>query len=446
VTVINAIQQKLNARTNIAPLVIFRIAFGVLMLLSTLRFMLKGWVYTMYIQPKVHFPFWGFEWIKALPPTLMYAVFILLLLSCVGIILGAMYRLSAVLFFVLFTYVELIDKTNYLNHYYFVSLVAFSLVFLPCAKNFSLDNKWFKRAEQREIPYAYTFVIQFQLFLVYFFAGVAKINSDWLLEAQPLRIWLPAFSHYPIIGKYMEADWVACLFCWFGCLYDLSIGFLLFNKRTTTIAYVFVVIFHAATALFFNIGMFPYIMMTITIIFFKTDFHVRLLTLLKENLNYTNHTIDNRILQFNKSLSLLFSVFFVIQILLPFRYLLYSGKLFWTEQGYRFSWRVMLMEKAGTSFFYVRDTLNGKVFNIDNKDYLSFMQEKMMSTQPDMMVDYARFLKQDFMQKGLSNIIVTAESYVTVNGSGSLEFIDSTVDLSNESNSIFKNKTWVKSY
>lgn len=416
------------------------------MLLSTLRFMMKGWVFSMYIQPKLHFPFWGFEWVKALSPTLMYLVFVLMLLSCVGIILGAIYRLSTILFFVLFTYVELIDKTNYLNHYYFVSLVAFSLIFLPCAKNFSLDNKWLKRAEQYEISYAYIFVIQLQLFLVYFFAGVAKVNPDWLFEAQPLKIWLPAFTHYAMIGKYMEADWVAYLFCWFGCLYDLSIGFLLFNKRTTTIAYAFVVIFHVATALFFNIGMFPYIMITITIIFFKTNFHIRLLAGLKEIINYSNQLIDNTIIQINKGLTLLFIVFFTIQILLPLRYLFYSGKLFWTEQGYRFSWRVMLMEKAGTSFFYVHDTLSGKVFNIDNKDHLTFMQEKMMSTQPDMIVDYAKYLKREFVQKGFNHIKVTAQCYVTVNGSGSLEFIDSKVDLSNESNSIFKNKTWVKSY
>ena len=33
-----------------------------------------------------------------------------------------------------------------------------------------------------------------------------------------------------------------------------------------------------------------------------------------------------------------------IQLAFPFRYLLYPGNIFWTEEGYRFSWRVMLME------------------------------------------------------------------------------------------------------
>ena len=98
----------------------------------------------------------------------------------------------------------------------------------------------------------------------------------------PLKLWLPAFSHFYIIGDYLEQDWVSYLFCWFGCVYDLSIGFLLFNKRTVNLAYVFVLIFHFETALFFNIGMFPYVMIIITTIFFKTETHEMLLSKLKK--------------------------------------------------------------------------------------------------------------------------------------------------------------------
>ncbi len=74
------------------------------------------------------------------------------------------------------------------------------------------------------------------------------------------------------------------------------------------------------------------------------------------------------------------------------------------------------------------------------------MQEKMMATQPDMMVDYARFLKMEYKKKGFIDIEVRAQSFVTLNGCGSREFIDPTVDLSAQSNSFFKNKNWVKSY
>lgn len=418
------------------------------MFLSISRFIIKGWVYNMYILPKVYFPFFGFEWIKPLPADLMYVTFILLLIASAGIILGAFYRICTIMFFILFTYVELIDKTNYLNHYYFVSIVSFILIFLPAGNNFSIDNKIQKKSEQELIPRFFILVIQFQMFLVYFFAGIAKINYQWLFEAQPLKTWLPAFSHFPLIGQFMETSWIAFVFCWFACIYDLLIGFFLFNKKTVNVAYVFVIVFHTATALFFNIGMFPYIMMTITIIFFKQEFHISLLAKLKKIIHYSNAIIlpKTNAIKLKNILIGLFAIHFFIQLVLPFRYVFYSGNLFWTEQGYRFSWRVMLMEKAGAAFFFVRDKKSGREVEIDNKNYLTYMQEKMMATQPDLMVDYAKFLKNEFKLKGFEEPSVRVQSYVTLNGSGSRTFIDSSVDLSLESNSFLKNKNWVKSY
>jgi len=48
--------------------------------------------------------------------------------------------------------------------------------------------------------------------------------------------------------------------------------------------------------------------------------------------------------------------------------MLYPGKLFWTEEGFRFSWRVMLMEKAGTAQFKITDGVSGKSFYVNNRD------------------------------------------------------------------------------
>lgn len=446
-TVTNKLTELVTRRVSIAPLVIFRIAFGALMFLSITRFICKGWVETMYVMPKMFFPYFGFEWIKPLPEAGMYLVFALMLLACAGIILGAFYRFSAFTFFLLFTYVELIDKTNYLNHYYFITLVSFILIFLPAERSFSFDNRRLKRPELTHVPRFYILLLQGQMFLVYFFAGVAKLNYDWLFEAQPLRIWLPAFSHYPLIGAYMEERWVAYFFSWFGCIYDLLIGFFLFNRRTVNVAYAFVVIFHTATAMFFNIGMFPYIMMTITIIFFRDTFHEKLVLAMRKLFLYKEASGEARFKPaLNKVLAGLFITYFAIQVVLPFRYLFYDGKLFWTEQGYRFSWRVMLMEKAGTAFFFVRDARSGREVEVDNKRYLNYLQEKMMATQPDMMVDYAHFLKEEFRRKGFTDPSVRAQCFVTLNGCGSREFIDPSIDLSAQSNSFWQNKTWVRSY
>jgi hypothetical protein len=209
-----------------------------------------------------------------------------------------------------------------------------------------------------------------------------------------------------------------------------------------------VIVFHLATSLFFNIGMFPYIMMTITIIFFREEVHLSVLKKLKSVLRYGGQNgLRSPYLPKASALGIsAFMLYFLIQVLLPFRYVLYKGDLFWTEQGYRFSWRVMLMEKAGTAFFYVKDHNSGREVEVDNKQHLTYMQEKMMATQPDMMVDYARYLHYHYLGQGFTEPEVRVKSFVTLNGSGTREYIDPEMDLSKASNSFFKQKTWVRSY
>ena len=434
---------------NIAPLAILRIAFGAIMFISVFRFIAKGWVTDFYVTPKFYFTYYGFDWVKPLSEIGMFTVFYLMALAAIFVFLGLFYRIAIVTFFFCFTYVELIDKTNYLNHYYFISLISFLLIFVPAERYFSLDVVRNPLLKATTVPGWTISIFKLQLFFIYFFAGISKINYDWAIDALPLKIWLPANSHLPIIGPLLAEEWVAYLFSWAGLLFDVFIGFILWNKRTVKLGYILVIIFHLFTAFFFKIGMFPYIMICMTIIFFPEEIHlkminnIRSLLLIKipsfENISFTISGTKNRIVVG----MLIF--YFTIQLILPIRYLCYPGNLFWTEEGYRFSWRVMLMEKAGTIFFYVKDADTGKTYEIINADYLTRSQENMMSTQPDMILQYAHFLGKTFREKGIKDPVVTAESYVTLNGSGSRLFIDKTVDLSKEKES-FLPKPWILSF
>ncbi len=448
----NRITKYFSSTTHIAPLAVFRVIFGGMMFASVIRFWLNGWIETQYILPKIFFPFYGFEWIKPLDATGMYAVFAAMAIAALFVMLGLFYRASAILFFITFTYIELIDKSNYLNHYYFVSIVSFLLVLVPANRYFSLDVLRKPTLFVTQIPSWMVDIFKLQLGIVYFYAGIAKLNYDWLFRAMPLAIWLPAKSNLPLVGDLLNYKFTAYLFSWFGAIYDILIPFFLFNKRTRNIAYLFVIVFHAATAIVLPvIGMFPYIMILSTLIFFSAEFHKKLIQHLvgvfsfgKKNL--LNHRED---IQFSFSFPVMrklmlagLCLHFIIQIVFPFRYLLYPGNLFWTEQGYRFSWRVMLMEKGGTAFFYVKDSVTGKESEVNNSAYLTYQQQKMMSTQPDMILQLAHFLAEDFEKKGYTNPQVRVESYVTLNGSGSKPFINSSVDLAKENDS-FSSKNWI---
>lgn len=435
-----------NKEKHIAPLAVLRMAFGAVMFISTVRFILKGWVYDFYIQPNFFFPFYGFEWVKPLPATGMYTVFVIMAIASLFIMLGLLYRISSTTFFICFLYTELIDKTYYLNHYYVVSLISFLFLLVPAHRYFSIDALRKPSIKVTHVPGWTINIFKFQLFIIYFLAGISKLNYDWLIEAMPLKIWLPANANIPVLGTLLTQTWVAYLFSWFGAVFDLLIGFLLLRRTTRPIAYLFVVIFHVFTAWLFKIGMFPYIMIAVTIIFFSEDFHIQLVQSI-QGLFGREKNIDApcklTIRQPKKKLIYsLLAIYVALQLVLPFRFLLYPGTLLWTEEGYRFSWRVMLMEKSGTAFFYIKDPATGRKGEVDNSKFLTPYQERMMSTQPDMMVQYARYLKDLYSKKGIKDPIVTAECYVTLNGSGSRLYIDTTVDLARQTDD-FSPKKWI---
>jgi hypothetical protein len=449
---ISFLKEKLSEPVHIAPLVVFRIIFGAVMLGAVIRFLLKGWVYELYIKPEFYFSYYGFEWVKPMGAAGMYIVFALMALSFLLIIFGYYYRLAAVTAFLTFTYVELIDKSNYLNHYYFVSVVCFLLIFLPAHKYFSLDAVRKPAIGTTEVPRYTISAIKLQLAIVYIFAGIAKLNYDWLYRAMPLKIWLPANAHLPLIGGFLDYEWVAYFFSWFGAVYDLFIVFFLMNSRTRPVAYAFVILFHLMTKWLFPIGMFPYVMIFCTLIFFSEPFHKKVIEklkgfnpgVLKLFAKVDQPAGHNLFLNKRKShvVMWMLGIFFFLQILLPWRFLLYPGNLFWTEQGYRFSWRVMLMEKAGTAFFYVKDPKKGFEAEVMNDQFLTKNQEKMMATQPDMILQYAHLLKEKYEAQGIKNPQVRVESYVTLNGSGSRMFLDSSVDLTKERESLLP-KAWI---
>ena len=442
----SGVKRYFNLYTEAAPLAVFRLFFGIMMLASIVRFWLNGWIEKLYITPKYFFSYYGFEWVKPLGD-FTYLLFILCGISVFFVAVGFKYRLFIISFFLSFTYIELMDKTTYLNHYYFISILSFLMIFLPANAYFSVDawkdpNKAFQK-----IPRWCIDSIKLLLAIVYFYAGLAKLNSDWLLRAMPLKIWLPSKYDLPFLGDLMQQEWVHYAFSWSGMLYDLCIPFLLLWGKTRLFAFLLVVIFHVMTRVLFPIGMFPYIMIVSALIFFSPKLHHKILDKISNLFRIVKTKFDN-------SRSLIFppvkkqfyltvvTVFFLIQILLPWRYLAYPGELFWTEEGFRFSWRVMLMEKAGSAQFKIVNSESGKRFYVDNSDFLTPFQEKQMSFQPDFIIQYAHFLAEHFRKDGHENIEVYVDNYVALNGRKSALYIDPGVNLL-EFDDTFKHKSFI---
>ena len=399
----------------------------------------------MYIDPSFHFTFYGFEWVTPLG-NYTYLLFFICGLAAFFVAIGYKYYMSIIIFFLSFTYIELMDKTTYLNHYYFVSILSFLMIFLPSNSSYSVDS-YLQKKSFKYTPKWCVDSIKLLLFIVYFYSGLAKINKDWLFEAQPLKIWLTTGSYdFPLIGSnLMQQEWFHYFMSWGGMFYDLLIPFLLISTRTRVFGFLLVIFFHLFTVLLFPIGMFPYIMIMSSLIFFSSKTHKKILDfILKPFTDKIKSIREMKIINIQKErISLIVvSVFFIIQFLFPLRYSLYPGELFWNEQGYRFSWRVMLMEKKGYTTFKVVNKENDNSFYIMNNSFLTEFQERQMSFQPDFIIEYAHFLGNYYKNLGLNDIEIYADSYVALNGRISKRFIDPEIDLLKQKRG-FKNKDWI---
>jgi hypothetical protein len=394
------------------------------------RYFAHGWIDQFFIAPRVFFPYPGLEWIVPLPGAGMYALFAGLGLLALCIVCGLWYRASVALFCLGFTYAHLIDRTNYLNHYYLVSLLSALMVFLPLHRAGSLDA-WRRPALRRAtVPALAVWLLRFQLGIVYAFGAVAKLNADWLLDAQPLRIWLGANVDVPLIGAWLEQPWVAYAGSYLGLLFDLAVVPLLLYRRTRAWAYAAVLGFHLVTALLFPIGMFPWLMTALTPIFFAPDWPRRWISRRRvavaapDPAIAASHWSAGRIAGVAAA-----GVYVCLQIAVPLRHFAHPGSVYWHEQGFRFAWQIMVMEKYGRAAFHVTDPHGGATTDVAPAAYLTALQMRMMATQPDMIRSFARHLAADFAARGQAGVEVRANVFVSLNGRPHRRFIDPDIDL-----------------
>jgi hypothetical protein len=403
-----------------ASLAAFRIAFGALALIAIARHLAYGWVAAYYVAPHVFFPYPGLEWIVPLPAAGMYALYAGLALCALVIAVGARTRLAAALFCLGFTYVHLIDRTNYLNHYYLVSLISVLLVAVPAGATWSVDAR---RRGAAAVPTWAIWLLRGQLAVVYIFGAVAKCNADWLLHAEPLRIWLGANVDLPVLGPWLEEPWVAFAFSYAGLLFDATIVPLLLWRRTRRSAYLAVLAFHLLTAILFPIGMFPWLMIALTPIFFAADWPRQVLRLSPDRADPIAVRSGWRFAP------LVAAAWIAVQIALPLRHAIYDGDLYWHESGFRWSWQIMVMEKYGRAGFTVTDPATGQSWAVRPREELTALQNRMMATQPDMILSYAHHLADRFAADVGHPVQVRADVLVTLNGRPNARLVDPTVDL-----------------
>lgn len=441
------VEQRLLRPIDGSFLAAFRIWFGLALSISMLRFSIHDWIEPLFVAPRMQLSYWGFSWLEPLSRVQMHALFWVLALLALASALGLFFRFTAFAFAVGLTYVHMLDVTIYLNHYYLACLLAFLLSVSPAHRVWSLDA-WLRRRARRHgvgapqpsssVCAAWLYLFRLQVAVVYVFAGLAKAQSDWLIHAQPLRIWLGAHTDLPLLGPLFTWDGVPLLMSWFGFLFDTTIVVWLLLPKTRPWAYAVVVVFHVLTRILFPIGMFPVIMIGSALVFFGPSWPRTLIARLSRLFAREARSQHSAPVTparagapstWQRAGLVIGALYCVVQLLLPMRYLAYGDNVLWHEQGMRFSWRVMVRAKGGGATFLVRNPQTGATWHVPPSAYLTPMQESEMVTQPDLILRLAHHIRDDFAKRGRGPVEVRVESHVTLNGRRAEPFIDPTVDL-----------------
>jgi len=405
-----------------AWLAALRIGFGLLLAHDALGYVLFGGARRLYVDPGFHFTYFGFGWVRPWPGAGMDLHFFSLSLLGVALALGLFHRVVAPLFFLAVTYVFLLDQARYLNHAYLICLLAFLLSVLPAHRAFSIDAWRNPRVRSRGVPRLALLLMQFQIGIVYLYAGIAKLNGDWL-RGEPIRTWL-GDDVFPVVGRLFTNEWAVYAVAYGGLVFDLLVFPLFLLRRTRWPALAAALLFHLTNYFLFDIGVFPWLMIVATTVAFFPDVVARAAERLRPA-----GVPGSGFPRYGTRLVVAAALWVAFQTLVPLRHHLYPGDVAWTEEGHRFSWRMKLRGKDGWARFVVTEPVSGRTWVVDPSDHLTGRQARKMSGTPDMILQFAHHLARIHEEEGPRGVEVRARVLTSLNGAPHRLLVDPDVDL-----------------
>ncbi len=388
----------LHRQTNPNSLAVFRISFGFIVALTVLEWIIprangKTSLQIFFTDPGILFPYPFFEWITPTSLPMLNAIAWTCIVASLCLALGMLTRIAATIVFLTWTYLFLLDQSQYNNHYYLQSLIAFVLIFSPSSSVWSLDALIRNRNAKPDaslplIPFAPIFALRAQLTFVYVFGAVVKLNSDWLIHAQPVKIFLQN-STAAKISPLANSDVVAYFIAYTGVLFDFLIAPLLLIPRTRILAVFLLLAFHGINHffLFTDIGYYPLLGILASTIFLEPNWPNRVHKFLKlkkfsqPNLKYliagfillppigaalgwrakSTASFQSPTKPSSPLMTAFILIFLILQTLIPLRHYLIPGDAAWSHEGDYFSWRMKASAKTAVyTAFMIDDPIAAK--------------------------------------------------------------------------------------
>jgi hypothetical protein len=196
--------------------------------------------------------------VEPLPGDWMYVFFAVMGVAAVLVCLGLFYRPAMIVLWFLYTWKFLIEKSVYMNHYYLIGLLCFLFIFIPAHHTWSLDRR--RHPEwSPTVPRWTIYLLRLQLFIVYFYGAIAKLNPDWLRGEPMLSAITARTPGVPEIATHFPPALLAYAIAYGGILNDAMVPILLSVRRTRVFGFICALVFHVLNEIFL-IGLFSYLM------------------------------------------------------------------------------------------------------------------------------------------------------------------------------------------
>ncbi len=440
---------QMTDRIDAASFAVFRMAMGVMLLYDAQR---KG---LLYFAPNAQNEFtFRYEYFYWLPEEAVWAfpLQIVWMSLSILIIVGLFYRISCILVTLLLIYGFLLGEEFYLNHYYLLILVTLFMCIIPMHRTWSVDALlFFRRGEQGTMRRLYLTLMKAQIEIVLIYAGLVKLNWDWL-RLEPIRSWLMMSSDKVWYGFMWETEPGLLLGAFFPVALHLIGAPLLLWRRTRLPVFLLYLVFHVTNHFIFNIGIFPWMTIALTTLFFDPDWPRRLLQ--RAGLAGLAFAQDGGAAALHPApltagarALLVFALLWTLsQTLLPLRHFLIDGQARWTDEGHRFSWRMKLLDRDFTLpvmlvYMPERDELRVPF----GYNRLTRRQQAKVGSQSGMVRRYAMQLADRYRTEDNPDEDIRVHAWIekSVNNRKNHVYIDPTVDLVTARYNFFAHDDWV---
>jgi hypothetical protein len=392
---------------SIYPLVALRLCFGTAMALWALVMMVSGHVGQLYKDTTIHFPFKGLEWITPLPYEFMLLIFSALIVVALFMAAGWYFRRSAMLFILFFSYVSFCDKAAYLSYYSFVILIAFMLLVSPAHRLFSLDLLRKPHIRVDYAPHWLLLAFKLQVVMLFFFAGMAKLNYDWLFTGLPITLWLQdVFFSFGWSAEVLFSNpWIGISLSWCLVLFDFILPHFLMDTRTSKKAFGLVVLVQVPGMLIFPTGMFPLLVLLMCTVFLPHEpIHLlvsKISYFLYDFFQFKGEVFNpGGVFMLKYKMERLFpviaAIYFSIQILLPIYLFLSWGSFQWANKAFHFSWDLNVNQHRKPNIEFVKvNRLLGHIEPIEVDHLINAFQKKEMANDPEMLKTFIMALEHN---------------------------------------------------